>query len=87
MATTKEEGKFGCPALHAEGLNYHDLKAILELQKNPETTIRYLEGRITFNHQDISREWRWMEDEYARENIIGFGYALGDTLRKHDGHG
>jgi len=28
-----------------------------------------------------------MAREYAEANIVGFGYALGDTLAKHDGSG
>jgi len=87
MATDKEQryGKHECPAFYAEGLDYTDLKAILELQRNPETTLRVLENHFTFNHQNIDHEAGWMAHEYTRENIVGFGYALGDTLRKHDG--
>jgi hypothetical protein len=40
---------------------------------------------MTFNHQNIDHEARWMAHEYMGENAVGFGYALGDTLRKYDG--
>lgn len=89
MATDKEErhGQLLCPAFHAEGLDYTDLKKIGELQKNPETTMQVQKRHFTFNHQDLDHEAEWMAREYAEANIVGFGYALGDTLAKHDGSG
>jgi len=79
------EGQHKCEAFGDMDLKYDDLKEVLELLKNPETTMKMEGGHFTFNHQNLDREADWMVHEYVETNFIGFGYALGDTLAKHDG--
>lgn len=86
MAMEKnDEGSHTCEAFGNMDMKYEDLKAILDLQKNPETTMKMMDGHFTFNGHDLDHEADWMVREYAETNFVAFGFALGDTLAKNDG--
>jgi predicted house-cleaning noncanonical NTP pyrophosphatase (MazG superfamily) len=78
-------GQHKCEAFGDMDLKYDDLKKVLELLKAPESTMKMEGGHFTFNGANLDREADWMVHEYVETNFIGFGYALGDTLAKHDG--
>ena len=85
MEKDADTGIHKCEAFGDMDLKYDDLKAVLELLKNKDTTMQMMDGHFTFNNQNLDHEADWMVREFAETNFVGFGFALGDTLAKNDG--
>lgn len=71
-----------CKTFDHKDAKWDNLKAIMEAEKDPETTLQATGDKLFFNKKDITTEAGNMTEDYLKQEFRYLGWRLGDTMYK-----